>query len=95
MISEIAAEIRSWPTGYGFLVDQVKRASSSILLNLAEGNNRRTAKDRRRFFNIAQGSAAEVSAILDVAWGFGIICAKSQMEKKQELLEITKMISKL
>ena len=26
------------PTGYGFLADQVKRASISIMLNFAEGN---------------------------------------------------------
>lgn len=95
LLKELAEEIKSWPNGFGFLTDQLKRAGSSILLNLAEGNNRRTYKERRRFFNIAQASAAEVSAILDAAGDFGIIHIKSQMDKKQELLEITKMISKI
>ena len=95
MLAELGQEIKGWPQGYGFLVDQLKRASSSILLNLAEGNNRRTKKERRRFFNMAQASAVEVAAILDVAGGFGIISSKSQMDKKRESLEVTRMISKL
>ena len=44
---------------------------------------------------MAQASAAEVAAILDVAGSFGIISSKSQMEKKRESLEITKMVSRL
>jgi len=95
LLTELGYELKGWPQGYGFLADQLKRASSSILLNLAEGNHRRTRKERRRFFNIAQASAAEVAAILDVAGSFGIISSKSQMDKKRESLEITKMISKL
>ena len=95
LLQEIAKEMKCWPTGYGFLMDQLKRAGSSILLNLAEGNNRRSPKERRRFFNIAQASAAEVAASLDVAGSFRIISSKSEMELKCELLEITKMISRL
>ena len=36
------------------LQDQLLRASSSICLNLAEGSARRTPRDRRKFYNIAQ-----------------------------------------
>ena len=95
LLQRIAQECRCWPQGYGFLIDQLKRATASILLNLAEGNNRKFPKERRRFFNIAQASAAEVAAIIDVAAGFSIISSKSEMELKDELLQITKMISKL
>jgi len=94
-LQEIARELKTWPRGYAYLADQLKRSSSSILLNLAEGNNRRSIKERRRFFEIAKASAAEVAATLDVAGIFGIITAQSEMKQKQELLEITKMISKL
>lgn len=45
---------------------QLKRAASSILLNLAEGL-RRTGRDRRHLLSIALGSAAEVRAIIDIA----------------------------
>lgn len=46
--------------------DQMERASSSIPLNIAEGNGKFTAADRCRFFDIARGSALECAACLDV-----------------------------
>jgi len=46
--------------------DQPDRATTSIALNIAEGNGKFTAKDRCRFFDIARGSALECAAVLDV-----------------------------
>jgi four helix bundle protein len=46
--------------------DQLDRASTSIALNLAEGNGKFTPPDRCRFFDIARGSALECAAALDV-----------------------------
>jgi four helix bundle protein len=61
------------PTGYGFLADQLRRASSSVVLNFSEGSSRSSIRERRRYFQIARGSALEVSAILDVAARFDAI----------------------
>ena len=49
------------------LKDQMNRASSSIVLNLAEGSGKRTEKDKRHFYYIAFGSLRETQAILDLA----------------------------
>jgi four helix bundle protein len=46
--------------------DQLDRASTSIVLNLAEGNGKFTSPDRCHFFDIARGSALECAAALDV-----------------------------
>ncbi len=63
---EIAERIaRCLPRGRGPLADQLRRASTSIPLTIAEGVARRGA-DRARFYVIAKGSTAECSAILDV-----------------------------
>ena len=43
---------------YG-LVSQVRRAAVSVPANIAEGFKKRGAKDKLRFFNIAQGSVEE------------------------------------
>jgi four helix bundle protein len=48
----------------GPLRDQLRRAASSIVLNLAEGRGKQTPKDQRRFFSIAMGSVRECQEIL-------------------------------
>ena len=64
----IVAELRTHSSN---IADQIERAGTSLVLNLGEGN-RRAGKDRRRFFVMAQGSASEILAALDVAdaWGW-------------------------
>ena len=47
------------------LRDQLDRASSSVVLNVAEGAGRTTTPDKRRFYLIARGSAYECAAIID------------------------------
>ncbi|MEZ4754382.1 MAG: four helix bundle protein [Bdellovibrionota bacterium] len=49
-----------------YLKDQLDRASSSIVLNLAEGSGRFTRKDQKRFYHIAFASLRECQAILDI-----------------------------
>ena len=51
---------------YGF-VDQIRRASVSIMNNLAEGHERGSAKDFSKFLFIARGSAGEVRSMLYIA----------------------------
>ena len=46
--------------------DQLKRASTSVPLNIAEGNAKFSQADRARFFQMAHGSAVECAACLDV-----------------------------
>jgi four helix bundle protein len=48
-----------------YLVDQWKRASMSILLNLAEGTGRISNSDKKHFITIARSSVFESVAILD------------------------------
>ena len=55
------------PRGMGHLGDQVRRASSSVVLNFAEGCGKTTRRDRRRFFVTAKASVYEVAAVFDIA----------------------------
>jgi four helix bundle protein len=50
----------------GDVKDQLDRASTSVALNIAEGNGKYAPKDRCRFFDIARGSALEFAAGLDL-----------------------------
>src|SRR5215467_11627141 len=53
------------------LGDQARRAATSIVLNIEEGN-RRKGGDREHHFRIAVGSAAELrgALLIAVAWGY-------------------------
>ncbi len=55
------------------LRDQVRRASVSILTNIAEGFERRSRKEYLNYLNIAKGSAGEVRSLLRVAFEIGYI----------------------
>jgi four helix bundle protein len=46
--------------------DQLHRTSTSIPLNIAEGNGKFATKDRCLFLDFARGSALECAACLDV-----------------------------
>ena len=45
--------------------DQFDRALLSLVLSIAEGSAKPTAKDRKKFYAIAMGSLREVQVILD------------------------------
>jgi four helix bundle protein len=66
--------------------DQVERAASSIVYNLAE-RSRRNGRDPKRFFDMAHGSAGEIRGALDVAdaWGWQVDSAQARALLDQEL----------
>tara|TARA_R110002073_G_scaffold5624_10_gene34629 strand:- start:59 stop:424 length:366 start_codon:yes stop_codon:yes gene_type:complete len=71
---------------------QFDRASTSIPLNIAEGNGKFTDSDRCRYFDIARGSALECAASLDVMVAKRLIEKSSADEGKSLLNEIVSML---
>jgi four helix bundle protein len=72
--------------------NQFDRASTSIPLNIAEGNGKYTSADRCRFFDTARGSALECAACLDVLVAKTMIEESLAIEGKGRLLEIVSML---
>ncbi len=72
--------------------DQLDRARTSILLNIAEGNGRYTAADRCRFFDMARGSALECAACLDLLAIKNVITKTDQQLAKENLEKIVSML---
>lgn len=77
LLLEIAQEmpklIAQLPKGNCYLVDQLIRAISSAVLNLSEGNGRKSRKEKNRFFDISLASITETSSALDVMEAFRLI----------------------
>ena len=67
---QVCLRSENFTRGYGFLADQLNRASVSISANIAEGNGRFTKSDRKNFFGIARGSVQEcVPLLAGQLWG--------------------------
>ena len=75
--------------------DQLRRASFSIMLNIAEGAGRFTNKDKRNFYVISRGSAFECVAILDYLCDIDQIFEADYDKYYQFLEEISKMLFSL
>jgi four helix bundle protein len=75
--------------------DQWLRASQSIPLNIAEGNGKTAEADRRRYFEIARGSALECAAIQDVLVVGKALTETESQERKFELDRMAAMLSRL
>jgi len=75
--------------------DQWLRASQPIPLKIAEGNGKTAKADRRRYFEIARGSALECAAIQDVLVVGKALDETQSSDHKVELDRIAVMLSKL
>ena len=76
----------------GEVKDQLDRASTSMALNIAEGNGKYALKDRCRFFDIAHGPALECAAGLDVLVAKGKCLPDQIRPGKERLQRIVKML---
>lgn len=79
--------LRSIPRGESDIAKQLKRSSSSIVLNIAEGVGR-TGKARANFYRIAKASACEAAATVDVLEIKGVNCGCNPKEKLQVLYKM-------
>lgn len=75
--------------------DQLRRASFSIMLNIAEGSSRFSKKDRKNFMVIARGSAFESAAILEYLYEINAITSEEYDKHVSSLDEISRMLFSL
>ncbi len=74
------------------LTSQIRRASSSIPANLAEGCGRDSDKELARFIQIAQGSAYELEYHLLLAYELKYLNESAYYSLKAQILERQKML---
>jgi four helix bundle protein len=79
---------------YG-LTSQIRRGSSSILANIAEGCGRGTKPDFARFLQIAMGSASELEYHLLLAYDLGLLSEGKYLCLNDEITQIKRMLSSL
>ena len=78
---------KKFPRDFDHLVDQIRRASLSVILNIAEGSAKNSDKDFNRYLGNSLGSVNEVAAGLEVAVQLDLI-TKEEFDKGISLYEV-------
>ena len=87
--------VETLPRGVSELRDPLRRAATSIPLNIAEGSGKLDGPDRSRTYAIARGSAMECAAILDVIRLLSAAPNPSLDEGNRLLVRVLEMLSKM
>ena len=95
MVALSQAVAAAFPPGNGDLADQLKRATTSIALNIAEGAGEFSRADKARFYRMAKRSATECAAILDVARKLEIISRERFHNGRGILFRVVSMLVKM
>lgn len=94
-IVQLVADTTSrFPSGYGWLTDQLRRAAASILLNFVEGCGQTSTGNRIKHVVIARGSAREVAAGLDVAFAYRLVGDAERKAGNEACDHVAGMLSK-
>ena len=93
--NEIFETTKIWPKEHTFsLTDQLRRASLSIVLNIAEGSSK-TSADFKRYLGISRCSCHECIPIIEIGYKQGIIDKARKEAWREKVIVLSKMLSKL
>lgn len=77
------------------MCDQLRRASVSVISNIAEGTSRQTSKDKCHFLDIAYGSLMETYSQLDLARDLDYITDSDINDIKSRGIELLRLLASL
>jgi four helix bundle protein len=96
LTAEIYATTAEFPADERFgITQQLRRASTSIGANIAEGTGRATTRELARFIDIARGSAHEVEHFLVLGQRLGYLSPASYDALTAQVRSIQQMLSGL
>lgn len=92
LIDEI---VEKFPKGNSHLADQLHRASTSVLLNIAEGAGEYAENEKARFYRMARRSGTESAAILELGKCLKMIDESRYGKSRELLIRIISMLTKM
>ena len=96
MVKEVYGLLKKFPREEQYaLCDQLRRASTSVTSNIAEGTNRQTYPDKIHFLEIAYGSLMEVHSQMDMACDLGYISSDDLSHLENTIVGVVRPLSGL
>jgi four helix bundle protein len=87
--------VEATPKGRAHLKDQLDRAATSVVLNIAECAGEFSPRDKRRFYRMARRSATECAAVLDIFGRRNHPAAETLREARALLVRVVSMLVRM
>lgn len=87
--------VENLPRGRAYIADQLRRAASSIPLNIAEGAGEYAPSEKARFYRMAKRSATESASVLDILEHLQLIDDEISSKARESLVRIVAMLIKM
>ena len=92
-IDKVFQIIKELPREYKYSIgDNLLRAALSITNNIAEGNDKKSRKEKLRYFSISSDSARECASVFIVLRRQSLITEELFWELKKDIREITSIL---
>jgi len=96
LVKEVYELLKKFPREEQYaLCDQLRRSSTAVTSNIAEGTNRSTYPDKIHFLEIAYSSMMEVHSQMDVACDLGYITPDDLSHIEGTIVGVAKPLSGL
>ena len=83
------------PPGRAHLKDQLDRAGTSVVLNIAEGAGEFSPPEKQRFYRMARRSAVETAAVLDILERRRSLPAEALQPARELVVRVVSMLVRL
>ncbi len=87
--------VYKFPREYLHLVDQMRRAALSVVLNIAEGSAKQSDRDFNRYIHNGLGSINELAAAYDIAYSERLISLEVYQKMVKLSLEVKNQLGGL
>lgn len=95
-VKEIYKVTQQFPEEEKFgITNQIRRASTSITANIAEGTSRSTTKDKLKFINISYSTGIEVINFLILSYDLEFINEIQYLDLREKAEKITNQLNAL
>jgi len=87
--------VRQLEPGRSYLVDQARRSSTSVVLNIAEGAGEHAPAEKSRFYRIAKRSATECAGAMEICLHLRLIEEAQYKSTREQIIRIVAMLTRL